>query len=46
MNKEEEELIVDGYQFATLADAETARMEIQKMEQLEKILQMLLQVNN
>lgn len=38
MNKEEEELIVDGYQFATLADAETARMEIQKMEQLESHL--------
>ena len=38
MNKEEEELIVDGYRFATLADAETARMEIQRIEHLENHL--------
>ncbi len=38
MDKKDEELIVGGYQFATVADAETARMEEKKVENLEQHL--------
>lgn len=38
MDKNNEELIVGGYKFATVADAETARMEEKKVENLEKHL--------
>ncbi|MBP3476804.1 MAG: hypothetical protein J6K48_10930 [Lachnospiraceae bacterium] len=38
MDKNNEDLIVGGYQFATIADAETARMEEKKVENLEKHL--------
>lgn len=34
MDKQEEELVVGGYRFATVADAETARMELKKIENL------------
>ncbi|MDE7429622.1 MAG: hypothetical protein K2N00_10240, partial [Lachnospiraceae bacterium] len=36
MEKREEELVVGGYRFATIADAETARMELKKVENLER----------
>ncbi len=32
MDKNEEDLIVGGYRFATVADAETARLEKKKIE--------------
>lgn len=35
MEKREDDLVVGGYRFATIADAETARMEIKKVENLE-----------
>lgn len=38
MDKNKEELIVGGYQFATIADAETARMEEKRVENLEQHL--------
>ncbi len=40
MEKErrEDDLVVDGYRFATIADAETARVEIKKVENLEQKL--------
>lgn len=38
MDKNDEELIVGGYKFATVADAETARMEEKKIENLEQHL--------
>lgn len=38
MEKREEELVVEGYRFATIADAETARMELKKIENLERNL--------
>ena len=38
MNRNGEDLIVGGYRFATIADAETARMEEKKIENLEKHL--------
>ncbi len=38
MDKKNEELIVAGYRFATVADAETARMEEKKVKNLEKNL--------
>ena len=38
MDKKEEELIVGGYRFGTVADAETARMEEKKIANLEKHL--------
>lgn len=38
MEKREEELVVEGYRFATVADAETARMELKKIENLEQKL--------
>lgn len=38
MEKREEELVVEGYRFATVADAETARMELKKIENLEQRL--------
>lgn len=38
MDKNEEDLVVGGYQFATVADAETARMEKKKIENLEQHL--------
>ena len=36
--KREDDLVVGGYRFATIADAETARMEIKKVENLEQKL--------
>jgi len=42
MEKREEELVVEGYRFATIADAETARMEVKKIENLERNLDCLL----
>ncbi|MDE7231508.1 MAG: hypothetical protein K2N37_00305, partial [Lachnospiraceae bacterium] len=36
MEKREDDLVVDGYRFATIADAETARMELKKVENLER----------
>ncbi len=38
MDKNEDELIVGGYKFATVADAETARMEEKKIDNLEQHL--------
>ena len=38
MDKSEEDLIVGGYRFATVADAETARLEKKKIENLEQHL--------
>lgn len=38
MEKNEEVLVVDGYRFATIADAETARMEKKKIDNLEQHL--------
>lgn len=38
MDKNEEDLIVGGYRFATVADAETARLEKKKIENLEQHL--------
>lgn len=38
MEKREQELVVEGYRFATVADAETARMELKKIENLEQKL--------
>lgn len=38
MEKREDILVVEGYRFATVADAETARMEIKKIENLEQRL--------
>lgn len=38
MEKREEELVVGGYRFATVADAETARMELKKIENLQQHL--------
>lgn len=38
MEKREDDLVVGGYRFATIADAETARMEIKKVENLEERL--------
>lgn len=38
MEKREDDLVVGGYRFATIADAETARMEIKKVESLEQRL--------
>lgn len=38
MDKSEEELIVGGYKFATVADAETARLEKKKIDNLEQHL--------
>lgn len=35
MEKREDDLVVGGYRFATIADAETARIEIKKVENLE-----------
>lgn len=36
--KKEESLVVDGYRFATVADAETARLEKKKIDNLEQHL--------
>ncbi len=38
MDKNEEELVAAGYKFATVADAETARMEEKKIDNLERHL--------
>lgn len=38
MDKKEEELVVGGYRFGTVADAETARMEEKKVANLEQHL--------
>lgn len=38
MDKSEEDLIVCGYKFATVADAETARLEKKKIDNLEQHL--------
>lgn len=38
MEKREDDLVVEGYRFATVADAETARMELKKIENLEQKL--------
>lgn len=38
MDRNEDELIVGGFRFATIADAETARMEQKKVENLEQRL--------
>lgn len=38
MEKKEEDLTVGGYRFATIADAETARMEKKKIDNLEQHL--------
>lgn len=38
MEKQEDDLVVGGYRFATIADAETARMEMKKVENLEQRL--------
>lgn len=38
MEKREDNLVVEGYRFATVADAETARMELKKIENLERNL--------
>lgn len=38
MEKREDDLVVGGYRFATVADAETARMEVKKVENLEERL--------
>ena len=38
MDKSEEDLIVGGYKFATIADAETARIEKKKIDNLEQHL--------
>lgn len=38
MDKNAGELVVDGYRFATVADAETARLEKKKIENLEQHL--------
>lgn len=38
MEKRENDLVVEGYRFATVADAETARMELKKIENLEQRL--------
>lgn len=38
MEKREDDLVVEGYRFATVADAETARMELKKIENLEQRL--------
>lgn len=38
MEKREDDLVVGGYRFATVADAETARMEEKKVENLEQKL--------
>ena len=37
-DKNSDEMIVGGYKFATVADAETARMEEKKVENLEQHL--------
>ena len=37
-DKNSDDLIAGGYQFATVADAETARMEEKKVENLEQHL--------
>lgn len=36
MEQREDDLVVGGYRFATVADAETARMEMKKVENLEQ----------
>ncbi len=38
MEKREDDFVVGGYRFATIADAETARMEVKKVENLEERL--------
>lgn len=38
MDRNEDEFIVGGYRFATIADAETARMEEKKVDNLERHL--------
>lgn len=38
MENRKDDLVVGGYRFATVADAETARMEIKKVENLEQRL--------
>lgn len=38
MDKKQEELVVDGYRYGTVADAETARMEEKKVANLEQHL--------
>ncbi len=38
MEKREDDLVVEGYRFATIADAETARMELKKIENLDRNL--------
>lgn len=38
MDKNEDDFIVGGYRFATIADAETARMEEKKVDNLERHL--------
>lgn len=38
MEKQQDDLVVEGYRFATVADAETARMELKKIENLEQKL--------
>ncbi len=38
MEKREDDLVVEGYRFATIADAETARMELKKIDNLERNL--------
>lgn len=38
MDRNEDDLIVGGYRFATIADAETARMEEKKVDNLERHL--------
>lgn len=36
--EKQDDLVVEGYRFATIADAETARMELKKIENLEQRL--------
>lgn len=36
--EKQDDLVVEGYRFATVADAETARMELKKIENLEQRL--------
>ena len=36
--EKQDDLVVEGYRFATVADAETARMELKKIENLEQKL--------
>ena len=36
--EKQDDLVVEGYRFATVADAETARMELKKIENLEQNL--------